>query len=327
MTIEPSLTTSTRTVYGIAWFAEAIACARDVLGHRQVISIGGVEGTIEFPSLPVWSNAESDPLNMSLIAPDAAKTWKRGGEPIWWGRPTSYPAGDSSVNCVLLEFVIEESELKKVANKIRDAFMQWRSTFDEFLELITKQRRTRAIEVTGEVSGLHMFYRDAQDNHVWAYDDNSMHVTITSSREDTRLKLAQLKQICSLCSSNTRPSLEYLLQLDAYRAFRRADYRKAVIDSATAAEVVLTKAIIKRCDETGQKAKKLLKKPGNTTLGGRHALASTLAVPLPDFDLRKLVIKPRNDAVHEGKAMIKSTATQAVRAVDELLTLLNPSLS
>jgi hypothetical protein len=327
MTIKPSLATSTRSVYGIAWFEEAIACAQDVLGHRQVISIGGVEGTIEFPGLPDWSPNESDPLNMPLVSPDVAKDWKRGGEPVWWGHPTSYPAGNASVNCVLFEFVIEESELKTVANKIRDAFMQWRSTFDEFLELITKQRRTRVVEVTGEVSGLHMFYWNAEGKHVWAYDKNNVHVTIASSREDTLLNLVQLKQICGLCSSHVRPSLEYSLQLDAYRALRRADYRKAVIDSATTAEVVLTKAIVNRCNELGENPEKRLKERQYRTLGGRLALARTLAISLPGIDLRQQVVEPRNDAVHEGKVMAKSTAIQAVNAVDDLLALLNPARS
>lgn len=319
-------TAPVHTVYGIAWFEEAIACARDVLGHREVISVGGVQGTVEFPSLPDWSPTESDPLNTPLVPPEIARNWKLGAELIWWGRPTSYPAGNASVNCVLLEFVIEESALKSAGIQIRDAFMLWRSTFDEFLELITKQRRTRAIEVTGEVSGLHLFYRDAEDKHIWVYDDN-IHVTITSSRDDTRLKLTQLKQICSLCSSNVRPSLEYSLQLDAYRALRRADYRKVVIDSATAAEVVLTKAIVKRCDETGKDSGELLKQRHTQTLGGRLELARTLAVPLPNIDFRQLVVKPRNDAIHQGKIMTKSAAAQAVYAVDNLLALLNPSPS
>ncbi|MFM0320080.1 hypothetical protein PQR36_34745 [Paraburkholderia nemoris] len=326
MTIEPSLATSTRTVYGLAWFEEAIACARDVLGHRETISIGGVKGTIEFPGLPNWSPTDSDPLNMPLVSPDVAKDWKRGGEPVWWGHPTSHPTGNASVSCVLLEFVIQDSELKSAGIQIREAFMLWRSTFNDFLELITKQRRTRAVEVTGEVSGLHLFYRDAEGKHAWAYDDN-IHVAITTTSADTRLKLAQLKQICRLCSSSVRPSLEYSLQLDAYRALRRADYRKAVIDSATAAEVVLTKAIVKRCNEIGDNPEKRLKERQYRTLGGRLALARTLAIPVPDIDLYLVVVDPRNDAIHGGKAMIKGTATQAVHAVDDLLTTLNPSLS
>jgi|GEM_PF-3192792 len=324
MTIEPSLATSTRTVYGIVGFEEAIACARDVLGHREVISIGGVEGTIEFPSLPYWSPTDSDPLHMPLVSPETAKGWKLGGEPVCWGRPTSYPAGYASVSCVLLEFVIPDSELRAAANQIRDAFMQWRSMFNDFLELITKQRRTRAVEVTGEVSGLHLFYWDVDGKHAWAYDDN-IHVTITSTGGDTYLKLAQLKQICRLCSSNAQPSLEYSLQLDAYRALRAADYRKAVIDSATAAEVVLTKAIVKWCNENGKDSEEVLKQ--KKTLGGRLKLARKHVIPLPSIDLYKLVVEPRNDAVHEGKATIKGTATQAVDAVDDLLALLNPSRS
>ncbi|TDY23588.1 hypothetical protein B0G81_3971 [Paraburkholderia sp. BL6665CI2N2] len=326
MTIKPSLATSTRTVYGIVGFEEAIACARDVLGHREVISIGGVQGTIEFPALPEWSPTESDPLSMPLVPPQTAKDWKRGSEPFWWGRPTRYPAGYANVTCVLLEFVVPDSELKSTGNQIRDAFMQWRSTFNDFLELITKQRRTRVVEVTGEVSGLHMFYWDADGKHAWAYDDN-IHVTITTTPGDPYLNLAQLKQICSLCSSNVRPSLEYSLQLDAYRALRTADYRKAVIDSATAAEVVLTKAIVKRCNELGDDPEKCLKERKHRTLGGRLALARKLAISLPDIDLHQQVVEPRNDAIHEGKVMAKSTATQAVNAVDDLLALLNPSRS
>jgi hypothetical protein len=91
-------------LFGIVDFLESVVCAPSVLGYRDTVLIGGVTGALEFPSLPDWSVKPDHPLDMPLIPPKAARTWKRGDEQIFWGRPCKYPLGISSVDRVLIEF-------------------------------------------------------------------------------------------------------------------------------------------------------------------------------------------------------------------------------
>ena len=66
-------------VYGLFDFDDfGLLCERDVLGRSFEIVIGGQVGTLEFPTLqPGWPKTR-DPLREFLLAPPAARTWRRG---------------------------------------------------------------------------------------------------------------------------------------------------------------------------------------------------------------------------------------------------------
>ena len=94
---------------GLIEFEVPLFCAADALGQSFNIEIAGVVGTLTLPSLPAWGKNESDPLHKCLIPPELAQAWKIGDKPLFWGMPTSYPSGTSSVEQALLQFELEKN--------------------------------------------------------------------------------------------------------------------------------------------------------------------------------------------------------------------------
>ena len=108
-------------------------------------------------------------------------------------------------------------------------------------------------------------------------------------------------------------------------ARRNEDYRKAIIEGATALEVCLTARILEEFDTQGISfGEKLLQK--FRMLGGRFELIRLIGVSLPEKDYATLVINPRNDVVHRAAFPDKALANQVITEVEELLQLFSPQL-
>ena len=114
------------------------------------------------------------------------------------------------------------------------------------------------------------------------------------------------------------PPQERLHLSDARSLHNDRQWRRAVIDAATAAEVAITSWLDTRSSTTEPDVKAAL---FNTplTLGRLHRLYTQLGGVLPgNFD--NLVVKPRNDAAHRGMLL---TSEQSAAAIDATAALLN----
>jgi hypothetical protein len=102
---------------------------------------------------------------------------------------------------------------------------------------------------------------------------------------------------------------------DARSLHNNGQWRRAVIDAATAAEVGITSWIDSNAD--AKVKADLAKKP--RTLGALWRLYEKLGGAVPD-DFQKLVVDPRNDAAHRGMSL---TSEQSAAAIDATAALLN----
>jgi len=312
---------SSAELFGIFDFEEHIVCSPCVLGHRERIVIGGVEGHVEFPSLPALPS--KDHLGTFLIPPTAAANWKRGDHLIYWGRVATEPKGVSRVERILFEINVPKANLEIAVKKIHDNFPYWRSLFNEYLELICEQRYEDSIELIGGLSGFDLLVWEGGvsrsplkvvQNIVWT----------TRLSESSGFTKEQLKTLCTYCNSLKAPALEYRLQNEAYRALRMKDYRKAIIETAAAAELVLTNAVKPFILSKGENVLNVLN--ANKMLGKRYKLAQTLGVNLPPHDYQVLLIGPRNEVIHAADFADANIAQTAVNVVADLLALLVPDL-
>jgi len=150
-------------------------------------------------------------------------------------------------------------------------------------------------------------------------------IFIEMGSKDESLHLEQFKEVSRIASLGLGPRLEYRLVLEAYRARRNADYRKAIIEAATALEICLTNRI---SEEFRKKSISfgagLLEKL--RTLGGRFDLLRLLEIPLPDKDYTRLIVKPRNCVVHRADFPSKPLANQVIAELEDLLRLFSPQL-
>ena len=106
---------------------------------------------------------------------------------------------------------------------------------------------------------------------------------------------------------------------DARSLHNNGQWRRAVIDAATAAEVGITSWIDANAD--AKVKADLAKKP--RTLGGLWRLYKKLGGAVPD-DFQKLVVDPRNDAAHRGMSLTSEQSAKAIDATEALLKATTP---
>jgi hypothetical protein len=313
-----------RKVFGIVKFAEAVFCAADSLGQTVNISLAKHTGTLTLPSLPEWDKKERDPLHSPLLGPSPARTWKRGESLINWGRPTSYPTGTSEVELALLEFSLAPEEADVRTQEIYAAFPLWLRLFEQYVTLLTTQYTRNQVSGGDGPGWLELlFEEDSGLKHISR--STSTLITIETGGADESLHLKQLREAAQLASRGLHPRLQYRMLLEAYSAQRNEDYRKAIIEGATALEVCLTARILEEFDTQGISfGEKLLQK--FRMLGGRFELIRMLGISLPERDYATLVVNPRNDVVHRAEFPNKALANQVITEVKELLQLFSPQI-
>lgn len=310
----------TEKLYGLVSFDEPIHATKAALGSLVKVTIGGVSGVLEFPSAPDWSAApEGSRLDCPLVAPQSVSTLKEGDQSVYWGSPTKYPQGWARVHKALLMFELPSETLREQATNVHRGFTQWHKLFNQYLELVTRQRKSAGVEIADNPSQLQIFRQRGDGKIDHPYDPGPISIVINSSDEETLLlKPDQLVEICGLASSLIEPSIHYQIQLEAYRALRNLDYRKAIIETGTAAELALGRAALDLMVSQGIAfADKILSK--YQALTGRLELARTVGVVLPQVNYVEELVTVRNRIVHRGQFAERQSAFNAVRVTDDLL--------
>ena len=307
-------------------FEPSFHCTSDALGSSTSVVVGGVSGTLEMPNLPDWSDEPPDPLRMPLIPPRHAETWKQGGRLMHWGLPSRYPSGDSEVSSVLLHFQVTSEDVREAATAIHLDTARWYAHLVDFHDLITKRPLALSITILNEQPNADLFCWGANGRQERPYDISPSDGVVVAYSGYGALTREKLQKICNLASTDKPIALEYRIQLEAYRGYSRSDYRKAIIETAVAAELAITNGLRRRFEtERVVYGEKLLKK--FRMLGGRLELARVVGLELPGRDLERDLIDPRNSVIHKASFVDESMARHAIDATDELLWLLCPSLA
>ncbi len=300
-------------IFGIVKFSLPLFCSKDSLGQSVEICIAGNDSTLTLPSLPEWTENESDPLHMPLVPPTEAKTWKRGEKLIFWGSPVSYPSGEAQVEKALLEFNLPSKHADEICQEIYHKFRSWINLFEQYVVLLTTQNTRSAIE-GGDCSDRLELLEAKGGGFSHISRKQSEPIVVTLSDTDESLHLEDLKEACRLASLQLAPRLEYAMLLEAYSARQNADYRKAIIEAATALEICLTGRIREEFETQGISfGEGLLKK--FRMLGGSLELIRLLSIPLPDKDYVDLILNPRNKVIHKAIFPGKILANQVLSEV------------
>jgi len=311
-----------RTIVGLVEFSRSLFCGADALGQTSDISIGGHSGTLTLPSLPVWAEHEKHPLDKPLVGPLAARKWKRGEELIHWGSPVSYPVGDATVDRAVAEFVLDSDNLETDEKGIYEGFSPWLDLFEKYVMILTTQGSRRRVHMPHGPGRIELYVNEEAGLRRVS-DARTKEFVVEMSEQDEALHLNQFMEASRLPSLNLSPRLEYRLLLEAYTARKNADYRKAIIEAATALEVCLTKRIMEELDaQRVTFGEQLLQK--FRMLGGRFELARMIGIPLPQKDYVTIVINPRNEVIHGASFSSQAVANEVISEVEELLRLFSP---
>jgi hypothetical protein len=106
---------------------------------------------------------------------------------------------------------------------------------------------------------------------------------------------------------------------DARSLHNAGQWRRAVIDAATAAEVAMTSWLDSNAEADVRAA--LVARP--PTLGRLHRIYTGNGGALPD-NFQELVVKPRNDAAHRGMPLTPAQSAAAIDATAKLLDVTTP---
>lgn len=129
-----------------------------------------------------------------------------------------------------------------------------------------------------------------------------------------------LKGCISLAANGTQPPDEWLFIRDARALVNARQYRRAVIDAGTAAELAMTKLIDRYLAgiSTDPTVKELLMKRYEALGGCGQLLAKLSAGTLPQR-LQQELGEPRNNAAHAGASPTEAEANTAIDKAVELV--------
>jgi HEPN domain-containing protein len=110
-----------------------------------------------------------------------------------------------------------------------------------------------------------------------------------------------------------QPPAEWLLIRDARSHLNKEEYRRAVIDAATAAELAMTALIDKFLEDANalEPLRKALAR-SSTNLGGKREVLNLLRPGLLHKRLQPDLIDKRNGASHRGEQYTREEATAAL---------------
>lgn len=116
---------------------------------------------------------------------------------------------------------------------------------------------------------------------------------------------------------------EYTLLRDARAHVGLAEFRRAVLDAATAAEIALS-AVLDRSTASAGSAISRAIRDANKDLGRlSRTLRNVFQVPIPETTQSRLA-DPRNKAIHAGVAPSRADAKAAVEVAAQIVELSNP---
>ena len=220
---------------------------------------------------------------------------------------------------ILLSVTPAEAADVNLGPQLDDALLPWWDALSSWVEIVTGQD----LASLGERRP-----KKPQIFHLWAGNTDgtmrplAMMFHATPFLQAPALTSHGLQGCLSAVARGQLPPPERLHLTDARSLHNDGQWRRAVIDAATAAEVAITSWLDNRLSTAEPDVKAaLLGTP--LTLGRLHRLYTRLGGVLPgDFD--KLVVKPRNDAAHRGMSLTREESAAAIESTATLLDATSP---
>lgn len=294
-------------------FDHTLFVSKDIVGIKRNIKIHDIDAFIEFPGEPKNDETQlsppiSCPENVSKHLPENGWGLKKEGhkevyiDALLFGIPAKGKLPELKKN------QIGGLEIKKLNQKV----ICWSDSLTHWLWVLTSQSLD---PVYPDPKFIHRKSRNVIANAQSTSETSipvimSPSLKIIISRDGQSAERIVNKDVLetAISSVDTAPSLALELLSSSRMAARRADHRKALIDSGTAVELALSQILNIR----------------NKTLGGlvREAFNKRIDIPA---DTKAAFVDLRNDAAHRGKVNTKGT-DRALEIAEEIIALSEPTL-
>lgn len=295
-----------------------IGVARDVLGDVSATHIGDQTAHVHLPQLrgedpiliqpAVLDSVNEEPCYVDGTNPESDAPTSPWGWPLSWNTPGEQSSLAVSQVVMTLEKVMPARATDVLAS-CRKELPQWFSTLKDWCEILTKQ-------------DLHVVApreRVRLDGRGWAcwHDGDPIRVRpriILDFDYGDPVSQTCWNRLVLLAGSGIQPETEHLLLRDARSAHVRRQFRRAVLDAATAIEIALYNLIIKKqLQNPSPLVETLIEVHGkNWSMGTMQNVVAKLG-DLPPSMTNDLVAL-RNAVIH--KQASKPTAEESKRMLE-----------
>lgn len=305
-------------------FKYGIPCKMEVLGKEFSITIGSNNGVLAFPNIPDNFLDEFDIdknrlSNLDLIQPKNSDIQLPCVKDATWGR-FSNNFGNSLVKQCSIWFPCSYENYKDVANGIGKLTEEYIGKFTLFLELLSKEALDEKIYNSVEVKSNHQFWIWGQDRYLKSAENAMFNVVVHGLSEDCFFSHNLVSEAIELTNEMKEPNYSRVLLRDAMVHRNNHDFRRAILDAATAIEIAFTNKIINEFNNRGigndDFTNSILRK--FHSLNGRIELLSSLGIKLSiSQNVYNELSNIRNRAIHAGYGSNREEASKVIDAASE----------
>ncbi|MEV0686853.1 hypothetical protein AB0I35_23585 [Nocardia sp. NPDC050378] len=219
----------------------------------------------------------------------------------------------------------DEVEFKAAAQQFGDELAAWWNSVCDWLDILTLQ----------DFASLKRAQRSILNDSVQMWSGDSVGIRkagisyqiFTGGIHQVEvLDANQLQAAFDLAARGTRPDAEWLFMRDARSLLNAGEYRRAVIDACTAAELAVTSLIDRKFDDDGT-----TKVERKREFGAHHGLFKLTQLHKKRRAFGKLPTRlveevgaPRNKAAHKGASLSRNEAETAIGTAAEVVSIAFP---
>lgn len=302
----------------------------DCLGRRFSSRTATYELSITLPALYEGHEKERlrrPPWTYVLAGDDRDAYWSSDEWGSVAGTGAEAPTYAHIMRCVVHSKVAanDEADFKAAAQLFGDEVAAWWSSVSDWLDVLTLQ----------DFASLKRAQRSILNDSVqmWSGDSAgvrkagiSYQVLTGGIHQVEVLDEHQLQAALDLAASGTPPDVEWLFMRDARSLLNAGEYRRAVIDACTAAELAVTALIDRKFDDDGTSQAERTRE-----FGAHHGLSKLKllhkkrgAVGALPKRLVDDVGAPRNKATHKGERLGKAEAETAIKTAVDVVAIAFP---
>jgi HEPN domain-containing protein len=306
-------------IVGYIKIEEGLHLTSECLDKSFSIAINGIKGTLLTPSLPLDYSIKESNLGAKLMQPKSQIQFREDG--INWGRPISWPDGDSDVHGFMIEFDYSElAEVEEIGIKIKAGIENWIKRFRVNLFAFEYNIDSPGIKVENNLNDIcEFFYKpNEKEGPLQAFENDPQKVNIFIYGP---INLNDFEQTLKVTSDNKSLILEYQLLKEANLALKTENYRKSILDSASALELSLTNAIKREIKINEELLDEILKM--NNSISKKKTLMKFTQYKLSEYNFQRDIEDIRNKAIHIGKTPTEIEARTAYLLVKEVIARLS----
>jgi hypothetical protein len=312
---------------GYIQFENKIPVLIDCLDQKYPISISGINGFLFTPKMFSGFNEISEHQLGPLQSPSCGEVKYTNN--FYWGSVNSWPKGNSEIQtCSIIFPDIDEDEFEVVANLILNCLEEWRNLLVDNINVALQGNYSgisRIINSTGSsFIGYTLFKKSSGTNNEFItkkIQNQSISVVILNIKGFNQKSLQKILDETSL---KKIPLLPFYFFLDAEKAELESNYRKSILDSATAIEVCFSMIIAKHLPSQNKFNKYIFSK--HYSLSQKRDLLKALEVSLPFTDKEYIVNidKIRNRVIHGGYSPNTKEIVASLRITRQTIYTLLP---